>query len=57
MIVTKLKFMSLSTITRTINTIETTKTKIVNLDPNELLIETKRVFDLARATTIKMIQD
>jgi len=57
MIVTKLKSMSSSTITKIVDTIETTKTKIVNLNPNELLVGTKRVFDLARATTIKMIQD
>ncbi len=56
MIVTKLKFMNLSTIIETMNTIETTKTKVVDLDPNELLVETKGVFDLARATTIGIIR-
>jgi len=54
--VTKLKLMDLSTITRTINTIETTRTKIVNLNPNELLVRIEKVFDLAKATTIGVIQ-
>jgi len=54
---TKLKFISLSTITKTINTIGMTRTKVVNLNLNELLIRIKRIFDLARATTIEMIQD
>jgi len=49
--------MSLLTITRIMNTIETTKTKIVNLNSNELLIKIEEIFDLARATMIKVIQD
>ena len=54
---TKLKFISSSTITRTIKTIKTIRTKIVNLNFNKLLIEIKKIFDLAKATTIKIIQD
>jgi len=54
---TKLNFINLLTITKTTNTTRTIRTKIVNLNFNELLIKIEKVFDLAKATTIKIIQD